>query len=129
MDPFVSKRRRRAVALAVVGLAFAGVAPASRVGFAPPAASAVQTSSAQQPKHVQTDESASLRQGLVGAVDVRGARIQVQGIWLDMVAGKTKLLRNGSPAGLDTLKVGENIRFTVAPESTATPSVRLIYVP
>ncbi|HEY2558444.1 MAG TPA: hypothetical protein VGI48_01905 [Caldimonas sp.] len=129
MNPFLSKRCWRAAALAALGLACAGVASASRVDFAPPpAASAVQTS-AQQPQHVQADESSSLRQGVVGAVDERRARIQVQGIWLDTVAGQTKLLRGGRPAGLETLRAGETIRFTVAPESTGAPSVRLIYVP
>jgi hypothetical protein len=129
MDPFLSKRRWRATALAAVGLACAGVASASRVGFAPPPAASAVQASAQQPQQVQADESASLRQGVVSAVDERRARIQVQGIWLDTVAGKTKLLRDGRPAGLETLKAGETIRFTVAPESTGTPSVRLIYVP
>jgi hypothetical protein len=129
MDPFLSRRCWRAAALAAVGLACAGTALASRVGFEPPPAASAVQASAQQAQQVQTDESASLRQGVVGAVDGRRARIQVQGIWLDTVAEKTTLLRNGRPAGLETLRVGETIRFTVAPESTGTPSVRLIYVP
>jgi hypothetical protein len=129
MEPSLSRRRWRAAALAAFGLACAGAVLASRVSVgSPPAASAVQ-GSVQQPKHVQTDESASLRQGVVGAVDERHSRIQVQGIWLETVAGKTKVLRGGRPVGLETLKVGEIIRFTVAPGSAGTPSVRLIYAP
>jgi hypothetical protein len=129
MDQDFSTRRWRAAALLVIGVAVAGAAPAVRVGSAPaPAASAVQTS-AQQPQNVQADESASLRQGVVVAIDERRGRLQVQGVWLEMVAGKTKLLRDGRPAALDTLKAGEAIRFTVAPDSSGAPSLRLIYVP
>ena len=38
--------------------------------------------------------------------------MQVQGVWIDLVAGKTQLLRNGQAAGFETLKAGEAIRFT-----------------
>ncbi len=39
--------------------------------------------------------------------------MQVQGVWIELVAGKTQLLRNGQAAGFETLKAGEAIRFTV----------------
>ena len=123
---------RAACALgAAVALASAAdLAGASRVaGAAAPAASSVLTAQ-QEPAHVQADESASLRQGMIGAVDERGARVQVQGIWLDLVAGKTQLLRSGRPAALETLKAGEAIRFTVLPgNGPAAPMLKVIYVP
>jgi hypothetical protein len=129
MNPDITKRRWRAAALVVLGMTIAAAAPAVRVGAAPaPAASTVQ-SSTQQPQQVQADESASLRQGVVMAVDERRARVQVQGIWLDMVVGNTMLLRSGRPAALDTLRVGEAIRFTVTPGSSGASSLRVIYVP
>jgi len=129
MDPIFATRHWRAAALLAFALAVAGPAPAVRVGSAPPPAASAVQSSAQQPQQVQADESASLRQGVVAAIDERRGRLQIQGIWLDLVAGKTTLLRNGRPAALDTLKAGEAIRFTVAPDSSAAPSLRLIYAP
>lgn len=132
MNDFLSPRRLRAASFAFVALGLvsaATVSTASRVGgAAAPSASAVQ-GAAQQPAHVQADESASLRQGTIGAVDERGARVQVQGVWLDVVAGKTQLLRNGQAAGLETLKPGEAIRFTVGPGSGVAPAMKVIYAP
>ena len=95
---------------------------------AAPAASAVQAA-VQQPAHLQADESASLRQGTVGAVDARATRVQVQGIWIDLVAGKTQLMRNGRAAGLETLTPGEPIRFTVVQGTGAAPAMKVIYAP
>ena len=86
MKDFLSTRRVRAVLLACGAVGLASVAPfanAVRVGGAPaPTASAVQ-GAAQEPAHVQADESASLRQGTIGAVDERGVRVRVQGVWID----------------------------------------------
>ncbi len=132
MDRLFSSRRNRAAGLGLVAaglLSLATAASASRVGgAAPPAASAVQ-GAVQEPAHVQADESASLRQGTVGAVDARAGRVQVQGVWIDLVAGKTQLLRNGRVAGLETLKAGEPIRFTVVSKTGAVPAMKVIYAP
>ena len=129
MDASLLSRCLRAAAVGGAGLTLVCSASAIRVGNADaPAASAVQTT-AQQPAQVQADESASLRQGTIAAVDVRGGRVQVQGIWLDLVADKTKLIRNGRSAGLETLQAGESIRFTVAPGRHAAQSLGVIYVP
>ena len=123
---------RRAAGLAVAALAlaaFTGAASATRVaGAAAPAASSVLGGD-QQPAHVQADESASLRQGTIGALDPRTGRVQVQGIWLDVVADKTQLLRGDRPAALDTLRVGESIRFTLLPGNAAAPALKVIYAP
>ncbi|MDQ6638503.1 MAG: hypothetical protein M3Z15_02415 [Pseudomonadota bacterium] len=122
----------RAACFAVTALALASattLASAVRIGgAAAPAASAVQ-GTAQEPAQGQADESASLRQGTIGAVDERGMRLQVQGIWLDLVAGKTQLIRKGQAAGLETLKAGEAIRFTVVPGSSGASALKVIYAP
>ena len=132
MNPLFFRSRIRAASLGLVAAALlplpTGVS-ASRVGGAPaPAASAVQ-GAAQEPAHAQADESASLRQGTVGAVDPRGGRVQVQGIWIDIVAGKTQLLRSGRAASLDTLAAGEPIRFTVMSDRAGAPAMKVIYAP
>lgn len=132
MNDLIPSRRVRFAVFGLAAVAIASVAPvasATRVGGGTaPAASTVQ-GSVQEPVHVQTDESASLRQGTVGAVDERGARVKVQGVWIGLVAGKTQLLRGGRPAGLETLKAGEPIRFTVESASGGAPAMRVIYAP
>ena len=107
----------------------ATVASASRVGGAPPPAASAVQAAAQQPAQAQADESASLRQGTVGAVDERGARVQVQGIWIDLVADKTQLLRNGRRAGLETLRAGEIDPLHRRAGRGAAPAMKVIYAP
>lgn len=129
MQPIIRRWPLRGVFLAALATAFAGPSLAVRVGgAAAPAASAVQ-GLAQQPARVQNDESASLRQGTITALDPSGARVQVQGTWLEIVDGKTLAMRQGKPVGLATLKVGDTIRFTVAPGTTEAASLRIIYAP
>jgi len=115
----------------LVGCIVAVLAPqagASRIAAGPaPAASAVQAAP-QQPRHIQNDETASLRQGIVTAVDERSSRIQVQGVWLDLGA-TIQLFRSGRSAGLQTLKPGEVIRFAEVPDGSGHRTVHLIYAP
>jgi hypothetical protein len=128
MNRFRSWRLLRAVASIACGLAFASLAGAVRVEAAAPAASAVMKS-AQQPAAAQADESASLRHGVVTALDPRGARLQVQGVWLAIGVDRTQLLRDGKPAAFETLQVGEPIRFMLAPGTGEGQALRMIYVP
>jgi hypothetical protein len=127
-----SWRALRGVTTVALGLSFCSLAGAVRVDAAAPSASAVMASP-QQAAAAQADESASLRHGVVTALDPRGARLQVQGVWLAIVADKTQLLRDGKPAALDILKVGDAIRFMLAPSADAGaadgPALRMIYVP
>jgi hypothetical protein len=123
------RRPLRGLLSFLAAAALAGPSLAVRVGGAPaPSASAVQ-GLAPQPSQLQNDESASLRQGAITALDAGGARLQVGGIWLELVDGKTLAMRKGKPVAIDTLKVGETIRFTVAPGTTEAASLRLIYAP
>jgi hypothetical protein len=53
----------------------------------------------------------------------------VQGVWIELVAGKTQLMRDGRAAGLETLTPGEPIRFTVVQRTGAAPAMKVIYAP
>jgi hypothetical protein len=129
MQLIIRRPPLRGFLLAAIAMALAGPTLAVRVGGAvAPSASAVQGLT-PQPAHVQNDESASLREGTITALDANGARLQVQGVWLVLVQGKTLAMRQGKPVDIATLKVGETIRFTVAPGSTEAASLRLIYAP
>ena len=119
----------RAALVALAGLGAALGAGASRVGDGPaPSASSVQAS-AQQSAQAPADDSASLRHGTVTAIDRKARRIQIQGVWAEVAPGKTMLLRQGTPAALETLRVGEPIRFTAASTSPSTATLRVIYAP
>ena len=119
----------RAALLIATCAALAGPALAARVGGETAPAPATVQGLTQQPATSQTDESASLRQGTITAVDAKGARLQVQGVWLGVVDGKTIAMRGGRPAELASLRVGETIRFTVAADTPEAASLRLIYAP
>ena len=122
-------RLLRGIAIGASALAAATLSFAVRVNAGAPAASAV-LATPQQAAAAQADESASLRQGVITALDAKGTRLQVQGIWLDIAAGKTQVLRNGESAQLETLKVGDTIKFMVAPGAgEAAQALRVIYAP
>ncbi len=107
----------------------ASVAVASRVETAAaPAASAV-LDSAQPSTASQSDDSASLRQGVVTALAPKGDRLQVQGIWCDVGADQTLVLRGGQRVPLESVRAGETIKFTVAPGAAERPTIRVIYAP
>ncbi len=119
----------RAAVLLALGATIGSACVASRVnGSSAPAASSVQRAPAQ-PANEQVDESASLRKGTVTALDERGTRVQVQGVWLEVTGGKTQLSRYGQAARIDTLKVGETIRFTVTPGPAEAQALRVVYAP
>lgn len=129
------RARSRIAAAACAGAAlavFAGPAGATRVGGSAggaPDASSVRASP-PEPAHLQTDESASLRQGTIAAIDAAGARVQMtHGIWLAVDPAKTQLVRNGQAAALQSLKVGEAIRFTIVTNPAAPATMKVIYVP
>jgi hypothetical protein len=132
MGDLLSPRTARAASLAMLAFGLASMttlAGAVRVGgAAAPSASSVQ-GAAQQPAQAQADESASLRHGTIRAIDERVTRVQIHGVWLDLVAGKTQLLRNGEAAGFETLKPGEAIRFTTESSTGAALAMKVIYVP
>ena len=129
MKSSIPWQRARVATVVVAGLAGATLALAIRVENAGAPASAAVLGTPQQAAKTQADESASLRQGVITALDAKGARLQVQGIWLEVVDGKTQVLRNGAPARLETLKTGDAIRFTVAPGTVEGQSLRVIYAP
>ncbi len=128
MQLIIRRRPLRGVLLAAVATALCGPGLAARVAGAAPSAAVVQGSQ-QQSTQIQNDESASLREGTITALDASGTRLQVQGIWLGLAEGKTLAMRQGKPVGLATLRVGETIRFTVTPGGSEAASLRLIYAP
>jgi hypothetical protein len=122
-------QRLRLLTVVALGLGISSFSFAVRVQNASAPAASEVTRMPQQASGAQADESASLRTGVITALDEHGARLQVQGIWLDLVAGKTQVVRNGQAAKLDTLKVGDAIKFMVVPGASTSQALRVIYAP
>ncbi|MEO8836325.1 MAG: hypothetical protein ABI364_06265 [Caldimonas sp.] len=129
MSKLVSWRAARGAAIGAAALAVATLSLAVRPQNTGSPVLDSAASVPQQSASVQSDESASLRQGTVTALDERGARLQVQGIWLAVVADKTHLVRAGRASRLETLQLGEAIRFTVMSAESGAPSLGVIYAP
>ncbi len=119
----------RMLVVAALALALSSPSVASRVESATAPASAAVMSAPQQAAAAQADESASLRHGVITAIDERGSRLQVQGIWLEVAAARTQVVRNGEPAKVESLRVGDAIKFMVAPGTGEAQMLRVIYAP
>ena len=104
---------------------------AVRVGAGlPPAPEAVRRST-QAPAAVQADESNSLREGLITNVEPQANRLQVQGVWLQAVPGKTVVIRDGRAVPLDALRKGQVVKYTLAvgAASSSPATLGAVYVP
>lgn len=120
----------RYVVCSVMLLAAALVNPASAARPAaaagPMAAtivSAEPVADAQAAKATTTaDSSRSLREGVITElepVDQRGVRLKINGSWLRVTEGATRLFRRGTEVAHRTLGVGQTVKFTLAPDSVA----------
>ena len=122
-------------AVAAVATLFASQAWAVRVDGAPTpivnapvaASGAASGKSGSQRMDVQKDETNSMRTGVITAVADKPSRIMVNGSWLEIVTGETRVLRGGVATSPDSLKVGESINFLTAKGSPERTVVRVIY--
>ena len=76
------------------------------------------------------DESHSIRQGVVTALGDQRDRIQVNGSWLMVVNGTTRMFRQGRVATINDIAKGQTVRFTLAPGAAgARTTLGVVYVP
>ena len=119
----------RQTILAALALFAAGPTVAVRVANAPPPSDAVRPASAAS---ATVDESNSLREGVITNVSEKRDQVMINGSWLKIVDGKTRVFRQGRAVnGGDELVKGKQVRFTVAPGATAADGLTLgvVYVP
>ena len=83
----------------------------------------------QEPIPKPADAPAVWREGTVTAVNLAEGRVQIQGQWHDWVAGKSKLSVQGKPVGVDALKAGQSVRFTVSASAPGRSTIVAIHVP
>ena len=122
--------KARQIILAALALVAAGPTMAVRVtNAAPPPPDAVRPASAASAK---VDESNSLREGVITNVSEKRDQVMINGSWLKIVDGKTRVFRQGRAVnGGDELVKGKQVKFTIAPGATATDGLTLgvVYVP
>ncbi len=75
------------------------------------------------------DDSTSMREGVISAVNEKRDQVEINGTWLTVVAGKTQLFRKGRNVKLDELEKGQKVRFTLLSGATGRATLGAIYVP
>ena len=117
-----------ALALAAL-VAATPTARAVRALDAPPPTRAAVLNSPKPDAAVQADDSASLRQGLIEQVSANGDRVLVNGSWLAVVEGHTRLFQRGRQVPASQLSKGQWLRFTLAPGAAGRSTLGVAYVP
>ncbi|MFZ2649902.1 MAG: hypothetical protein WA210_07320 [Burkholderiaceae bacterium] len=75
------------------------------------------------------DAGASLRQGVVTAVNPERGQIEIQGRWHRIDSGRTRFFRSGYAANIDAVAKGQTLKFTVAATQGEQPTLGVVYVP
>ncbi len=118
-----------------LALALAGPAIAARVAneSAPSVAGKQQAAAAVTAPVAATpsaDDSSSLREGVITAINDKRDQIEVNGSWLKVVAGSTRVFRQGRTVNAgDELVKGSKVKFTLAPGAADRATLGVVYVP
>lgn len=98
---------------------------------APSAGTAVQTVSpvAAAAAASHADDSSSLRQGMITSMSAKNDQIEVNGSWLKIASGKTRLFQRGREVSTDALAKGQTVKFTLLPGDADRFTLGVIYVP
>lgn len=113
----------------LVALLVGGNAQAVRAIDAPPPTRAAVLNTPRPDPAVQADDSSSLRQGVVADLSPKGDWVFVNGSWLAIVEGRTRLFQSGRTAQPDALRKGQLLKFTLAPGTADRKTLGVVYVP
>lgn len=75
------------------------------------------------------DDSSSMREGAITGVTTTHDQIEVNGSWLKLAAGKTRLFRQGKAVTSEVLVKGQLVKFTLMPGDAERATLGVIYVP
>ena len=113
-----------------VGLAAAGQALAVRVtGAQAPSPEIVRQAVQPSLAASHADDSSSLREGVITGVSAHHDQIEVNGSWLELAEGKTRVFRQGRVVKRDQLAKGQKVKFTLAPSDASHATLGALYVP
>ena len=93
----------------------------------PPNAAAAAVAAAAAASHA--DDSSSLREGAITGVSTNHDQIEVNGSWLKLAPGKTRLFRRGTAVTGDVLVKGQIVKFTLLPGDAQRSTLGVVYVP
>ena len=121
---------RKWLAIGAMSLTLAGPVAATVV-VGPGAPSVNAPAQAHTPPAVPSASRAdgTLRFGAITAVSADGARIQVDGTWFKLAAGKTRVYQRGAELKTNALTQGTKIRFTIGSGSAAEATLGAVYIP
>jgi hypothetical protein len=110
-------------AVLCAGSAWAGRVPGSQ----PPAPEAVRQAVAPAAAASHADDSSSMREGVINAV--APDQVEINGTWLKLAEGKTRVFRNGQAVKARELAKGQKVKFTLAAGDGAHATLGAVYVP
>ena len=104
-------------------------AHAVRAIDAPPPTRAAVLNAPRTDPVAQADDSNSLRQGVVADVSPNADWVYVNGAWLRITEGSTRLFRQGRAVQPSSLSKGQVLKFTLAPGVADRKTLGVVYVP
>ena len=120
-------------AAGILALSFAGQALAVRVESAPapkPDSVRQENPPSASKAAANADDRSSLREGVITAVSDKRDQVEINGSWLKVVDGQTRVFRQGrSVRSGDELVKGRQVKFTLAPGSSDNSTLGVVYVP
>ena len=75
------------------------------------------------------DDSSSMREGAITGVTTTHDQIEINGSWLKLAPGKTRLFRQGRAVTSEVLVKGQLVKFTLMPGDAERATLGVIYVP
>ena len=75
------------------------------------------------------DDSSSMREGAITGVTTTHDQIEINGSWLKLAPGKTRLFRQGKAVTSEVLVKGQLVKFTLMPGDAERATLGVIYVP
>ncbi len=101
---------------------------ARAIDVPPPTRAAVVNAPLPDPA-IQADDSSSLRRGVVADVSPNADWLFINGSWLRVTEGTTRLFRQGRPVQAKALGKGQRVEFTLAPGVADRKTLGIVYVP
>lgn len=103
---------------------------AIRVADAPaPSTQAVRQAERPSDIAAHADDSSSMREGVITGISEKHDQIEINGSWLKLAEGTTRIFQRGRGATRDDLAKGQKVKFTLAPSDAGHSTLGAVYVP
>lgn len=99
------------------------------VGGPAPSADAVRQADKPGAVAAHADDSASMREGVITGVSEKRDQLEINGSWLRLSEGTTRVFRQGRAVKRDELAKGQKVKFTLATGVADRSTLGVVYVP